>query len=89
MNKLRYKYNGNYIYCTGNCFVPTAPGYVTVYRRDTIDEIEVSELEIKLSNGTWKNLVKAFNDRDVIEDNLSTEFREPLDVGERFRGFYY
>ena len=89
MNKLRYKHNGKYIYCTGNSFVPTAPVYVTVYRGDIIEEIKISELEIKLSNGTWKSLIEAFNNRDVIENNLSTEFREPLNKEEILRAFYY
>lgn len=86
---LRYLVNGKYVYGSGHRFAGYDGQYVTVYQDYTLDEVSVDELEIKLSNGTWKKLTEAFKDKDIIPDNFNLEFREPLNEDERFRGFYY
>ena len=53
------------------------------------DSCSVHELEVFIPKlGYWKNMAKAFKDRDLIPDNYETEFREPHNSEERDRGWY-
>lgn len=42
----------------------------------------------KTNPPSWKDLLQAFKDKDVIVDNRNTTFREPLNEQERARGYY-
>lgn len=47
----------------------------------------ISELEVQLSSGEWKDMRQAFADKDLITDNYNTAFFEPATPEDRERGY--
>jgi hypothetical protein len=55
---------------------------------DGCDSVYGSDVEVFVTKlGAWKTLSQAMKDRDVITDNLNTEFFEPANDADRERGF--
>lgn len=53
------------------------------------DSDYISNYDVYLeSKQTWKPLDEAFRDKDIIEDNYCSEFREPRNEEEKQRGWY-
>ena len=61
---------------------------IVYYKEGDASSEYIRECEVKLTDGTWKNLAQAFRDRDVITDNYNTAFREPISTEEKARGYY-
>ncbi|EGT3606867.1 hypothetical protein ACSW9O_15850 (plasmid) [Clostridium perfringens] len=67
---------------------------VGIYNKNETDFIDqdsmyVSELEVFLDGKKeWKNMNKAFNDRDIISDNYNTCFKEAKNNIEKERGYF-
>lgn len=90
MNIRRLLENGTYELGVAHNFNIHGLGEVVCYFNKSGCESEfIEKLEVKLQNGTWKPLQKAFADRDIIPNNLSTEFDFPHSDTEREQGFYY
>lgn len=53
-----------------------------------MDSCFISELQVLLKDGAWKDLGQAFKDKDVITDNYNIDFREPLNEAEKEQGWY-
>lgn len=47
----------------------------------------ISDYEVQLPDGSWKDLPQAFRDHDVITDNYDTVFFFPRNDEDRRRGF--
>lgn len=48
----------------------------------------ISDYEVQLKTGEFKDMSTAFKDKDLISDNYNTEFREPINTEEFKRGWY-
>jgi hypothetical protein len=54
------------------------------------DSVPVAELDVYLETlGVWKDMEAAFEDHDLITDNLNTRFFEPTMAEDRERGYTY
>ena len=54
------------------------------------DSAFISDYDVFLDTPkVWKPMNEAFRDKDIITDNYNSEFREPRDVIEKARGYYW
>lgn len=82
--------SGEYEYGGATNFNTHGVGEVVCYFKNTGCDLEyIDNLEVQLSNGEWKPMSKAFEDKDIIINNINTEFDEPHSDTEREQGFYY
>ena len=51
------------------------------------DSVPISELDVLLKSGEWKDMDQAFKDHDLITNNLNTCFFEPTNEEDKVRGF--
>lgn len=74
---------------TSNKFNMHALSEVIVYwdSEDCSSEF-IDNLEVKINN-TWIDLDDAFSRKLVITDNYNSEFREPINLEEQHRGYFY
>lgn len=84
--KVRLKNNHNLI---GESDSFTGIGAVTVYTKDSLEEIFIHNLEIELKTGEWIDMETAFKNKSIIVDNYDRNFREPETEEEFIRGYYY
>jgi hypothetical protein len=52
------------------------------------DSMFIKDLDVFV-NGAWKDMNKAFNDKDLITDNYNTMFFVPENDEEKFRGYRF
>lgn len=90
MNIRRLLENGTYELGVSHTFNTHGLGDVVCYFKKAGCESEfIEKLEVKLQDGSWKSMQQAFADKDIIPNNLSTEFDFPHSDTEREQGFYY
>jgi len=51
------------------------------------DSVSISELDVLLNSGEWKDMDQAFKDHDLITNNFNTCFFEPTNEEDKVRGF--
>lgn len=61
---------------------------IVYYEEGDADSVFIKDLDVLLSNGKWKDMSMAFNDKDLIPDNYNVRFKEPSNYEERNRGYY-
>jgi hypothetical protein len=85
--KLRHKETGHLGF--SDEFNSLTASEIIVFFEDGSCSSEFSrDYEVRLQDGTWKDLVAAFFYCDVIPDNYWTRFREAYTAEERSRGWY-
>ena len=52
------------------------------------DSMMISDFDVQLESGEWKDMRQAFKDKDLITDNYNTMFAEPKNAEERARGWW-
>jgi hypothetical protein len=85
--KVRYKSSPD-VDCTSVSFNTGAIGEVVVVGDWGADSAYVSDLDVQLSSGEWKDMGQAFRDKDIIPDNYNTWFSEPKELEDKERGFF-
>lgn len=85
--KVRNKNNG--MVGSSDQFNTHGIGEIIIGFDDGADSQFVRDYDVQLKLGEWKDMNEAFRDRDIIEDNYATWFREPVNEEERVRGYYY
>lgn len=87
--KVRKKDDHNYV-GVSNSFNPSGMGEILIYFEEgDADSDYISQYEVQLSDGNWKDMRQAFKDKDLISDNYNRCFAEPRNEEDRERGYYF
>jgi len=82
--KVRYKKTGSEAYAYSRNFNVNAIGEVLTGDDSSL----IAELDVYLEAlGQWKDMRRAFRDKDLIIDNYNTCFFEPTSEEDRERGY--
>lgn len=85
--QVRYKNkHGEYVQGTSSRFNTHGVGEVICYFGDDCESMFISELEVLIGN-TWKSLGDAFDNKDIVPNNINTDFDEPHSEAEKQQGF--
>ena len=60
-----------------------------VYFGDTCDSEYIGNLQVKLGKCEYKSMEQAFKDKDIIPNNLNTEFDIPHSAIEKEQGYNF
>ena len=86
--EVRYRNkDGNYSYGNSSRMNTAAMAEAVVYFDTNCDSIFFSDLEVKLPDGSWKDMNQAFTDKDIVPNNLNTAFDYPHSEQEYAQGF--
>lgn len=53
-----------------------------------MDSMYISDFEVLLPDGKWKDMKQAFKDKDIIPDNYYTMFGLPKNDADKERGYF-
>lgn len=87
--KMNVRYINKPIHGVSSKFNTAGIGEVVVYfpEGDATSEF-IRELQVELSDGSWKDMSKAFRDKTLIPDIYNTCFMESRTDEEREKGYY-
>lgn len=85
MMKVRHKKSG--AIGSSGMFNTHGIGEIVVYFKDDCTSDFISDYDVQLEDGSWKDLGEAFEDHDVIIDNYNTRFFYPENEEDMKRGY--
>lgn len=60
---------------------------VIAYFSDWMDTTFMSDLNVQLPDGSWKDMKEAFRDKDIVPDNFNCYFGVPINEKCKARGY--
>lgn len=88
MPKVRCKDgSGGYLEGTTHGFNMSSLSEINVHFMDEADSVDMHDLEVQLQDGQWKDMMKAFHDKDIMCNNHNTDVDFPHSEKEREQGY--
>lgn len=81
--------NNQWEYGESRAFNTIGISEVIVYFGDTCDSEYIGNLQVKLGKCEYKSMEQAFKDKDIIPNNLNTEFDIPHSAIEKEQGYNF
>lgn len=84
---MKLRTRGTHLPCEGYTFNIHAMCEVNVYFVDDASSMSCSDLDVQLPDGRWMPMSAAFVAREIVPNNLNTEFAVPDNEESRQRGW--